>query len=304
MPPSNEAAWQEKLAALHAHVAAHGRLPPFNHGPGLSGWIAGQRAAKRAADAGKAGTYKMTPERVAALEAVPGWAWGEGAEARWLEKLAALRAHVAEHGRLPPCERGPGLGGWIAIQRTAKNAADAGEPRGNKMTPERAAALEAVPGWTWEPREASWEEKLAALRAHVAVHGQLPSHSHPSRLGVWVDTQRSAKRGMDAGRRGGLKMTPARVAALEGVPGWAWEADVEAGWREKLTALEAFVAEHGRLPAPRHPSGLGAWVQSQRTAKRAADTGRACRNKMTPQRAAALAAVPGWVWEVRKRARE
>jgi hypothetical protein len=41
MPPLNEAAWQEKLAALRAHVAAHGRLPPFNRGPGLSGWVVG-----------------------------------------------------------------------------------------------------------------------------------------------------------------------------------------------------------------------------------------------------------------------
>ena len=215
-------------------------------------------------------------------------------EAAWQEKLAALRAHVAAHGRLPPCTRGRGLGGWMIAQRSAKKAADEGKACKYRMTPERAAALEAVPGWTWEAdAEARWQERLAALRAHVAAHGQLPPQSHPSRLGSWINVQRKAKKRMSAGRKGGPRMTPARVAAREGVPGWAWEVDVEAGWSEKLAALEAFVAEHGRLPAHAHPSGLGAWVNTQRVAKQAVDAGKAGTYKMTPERAAALEAVPG-----------
>ena len=152
--------------------------------------------------------------------------------------------------------------------------------------------------------EAAWQQKLAALRAHVAEHGRLPPHSHPSRLGAWVSRQRAAKKAADAGRKGRNKMPPDRAAALEAVPGCAWEEAFEAVWRERLAALQAFVAAHGRLPAQIHPSGLGVWVKDQRTAKGAADAGKKCRNKMPPERAEALEAVPGWTWAVcRKRAR-
>jgi hypothetical protein len=43
MPPLNEAAWQQKLAALRAHVAARGRLPPKRDASGLGDWIGTQK---------------------------------------------------------------------------------------------------------------------------------------------------------------------------------------------------------------------------------------------------------------------
>ena len=86
------------------------------------------------------------------------------------------------------------------------------------------------------------------------------------------------------------KMTPERVAALEGMPGWAWEFK-DAAWKEKRTAVAAYVA----APPHSHSSGLGKWVTKQRHAKRAMDAGRN-RNKMTPERVAALEAVPLWTW--------
>ena len=72
MPTSNDGPWQQKLAALRAHVAAHGRLPPQSHPSGLGAWISTQR---RMANAGRKCRSKMPPERAAALEAVPGWTW-------------------------------------------------------------------------------------------------------------------------------------------------------------------------------------------------------------------------------------
>jgi hypothetical protein len=98
------------------------------------------------------------------------------------------------------------------------------------------------------PSDAVWQERLAALRAHVAAHGRLPPQGDASGLGAWVNTQRQAKKAMVAGRKCRHKMTAARVAALEAVPGWAWEADLEARWEEKLAALRAYAAAHGRLP--------------------------------------------------------
>ena len=299
MPPS-DAAWQQKLAALRAHVAAHGRLPPNRDASGLGGWVSDQRQGKKAMDLKKEGKALrgMSPARAAALEGVPGWAWEVDAEAAWQERLDALRAFVAAHGRLPLRGDAAGLGAWVNTQRNAKKATDAGRKCEHKMTPARAAALEAVPGWAWEvDAETAWQERLDALHAYIGAHGRLPLKSHPSGLGVWVNSQRQAKKATDAGRKCRNKMTQERGAALESVPGWAWD-EHAAAWQERLVALRAHVAAHGRLPPHRDASGLGVWVNSQRTAKKAAEAGRSLRQRMTPQRAAALEGVPGWAWEV------
>jgi hypothetical protein len=93
------------------------------------------------------------------------------------------------------------------------------------------------------PLEAAWQQKLAALRAYVATHGRLPLQRDPWGLGDWVRNQRQGKKALDMNKTGRFlcSMTPARAAALEAVPGWAWEVDAEADWQEKLAA-------HGRLP--------------------------------------------------------
>jgi hypothetical protein len=109
MPPA-DAAWRQKLAALRAHVAAHGRLPPQSHPSGLGSGISQQRMVKKVAAAGrksKCGT--MAAARAAALEAVSGWAWEVDAEA-WQQRLDVLRAFVDAHGRLPPYKDAAGLG--------------------------------------------------------------------------------------------------------------------------------------------------------------------------------------------------
>ena len=162
--------------------------------------------------------------------------------------------------------------------------------------------------------DAEWQETLAALRAYAAAHGALPPAGHPSGLGAWVGNQRSGKRAMDAGRSGGRRrgMTPARAAALEGVPGWTWGRrgrDDPAAWEERLAELKAHVAAHGRLPTRGRDKGLSVWVDNQRRAKRAADAGQPCARwaAVTPARVAALEAVPGWTWDgsrSRKRRRE
>jgi hypothetical protein len=97
-------------------------------------------------------------------------------------------------------------------------------------------------------------------------------------------------------------MAPASATALEAVPGWAWEVDLEALWQEMLAALRAYVAAHARLPSQRGASGLGSWVSKQRQGKKATDAGRRSDTKMTPERSAALEAVPGWRWDGRCRA--
>lgn len=70
---------------------------------------------------------------------------------------------MAQHGRLPQRREeheGIALGSWASKQRTAHT--------NGELQPERAAALEGVPGWTWDPVGQAWEEHLEGLRAFVA----------------------------------------------------------------------------------------------------------------------------------------
>ena len=134
----------------------------------------------------------MAPERIAALEAVPGWIW-EAADT-WPDSLALLVAFVAEHGRLPTQSesyRGVKIGKWIHTQRTDRST----------LSPDRVAALEAVPGWVWAERTAApvtpWPDWLALLGAFVAEHGRLPRQSESYRgvkIGSWIANQRSTRR--------------------------------------------------------------------------------------------------------------
>lgn len=58
-------------------------------------------------------------------------------------------------GRLPP--KASVLGVWVNEQREGRKAAAEGKVRKavRGMTAERAAALKAVPGWSWAPRAAT-----------------------------------------------------------------------------------------------------------------------------------------------------
>ena len=290
---SQAAGWLVKLEELAAHVAAHGVLPPQSH-PSLGSWINNQRVAYKAWKAGKPCSATMDDERAAALEAVKGWTWdGADYDAAFQAKLEALTAHVAAHGALP-LKTHPSLGNWIGTQRRAYKSWKEGKPCNLTMDEERAAALEAVEGWTWAGADynAAWQAKLEELRAYVAAHKALPLRSHPS-LGSWIGAQRAAYKAWKAGKPCSNTMDDERAAALEAVEGWAW--DHAASWQVTLEELRAYVGAHGALPLKTHPS-LGNWIATQRAAYKAWTESKPCSNVMDNERAAALEAVEGWTW--------
>ena len=122
-----------------------------------------------------------------------------------------------------------GLGGWITKQgaRHAQGALDPG----------RRNRLEALPGWTWEPRDAAWEEAIEKLQQFVRRegHARVPrSHQEDGfRLGSWVGDRRGqhTKGALDPGRRN----------RLEALPGWTWEPR-DAAWEEAIEKLPAIRA--------------------------------------------------------------
>ena len=143
------------------------------------------------------------------------------------------------------------------------------------MPPDREAALEAIPNWCWDPHSASWNTRYNHLCNYVEANKKLPPIDTP--VGAWANTQRYLKRK--------ATITPERQARLESVPGWYWDPNA-AAWDRQLAHLRAYTEDH-RAP-PHHKTQLGNWVRTQRAALRG--------GVLTPDRKAALYAIPGWVW--------
>ncbi len=81
---------------------------------------------------------------------------------------------MAEHGRLPMQTKRKDLAYWIGRQRQAKKAMAAGRKcKHGMMTPERASALEAVPGWMWTGQQ------VAPRAAHVPPRAAAPLAPSP-----------------------------------------------------------------------------------------------------------------------------
>ena len=170
--------WHLRLEEVQQCVAQYGRLPSRSAGEPLGYWVHNQRQLYKAYQQGKRSS--MTPERIAALEAVPGWEWGVDYEAQWQARLVEVQQYVVQHGGLPLRAAGP-LGYWVTTQCMQYTAWQQGRP--SSMTPERIAALEAVPGWKWGVDwEVQWHLRQEEVQQYVAQHGRC----RLDQLGRWA----------------------------------------------------------------------------------------------------------------------
>jgi hypothetical protein len=103
----------------------------------------------------KRGQYKrgkLEAERVAELEAIPGWVWDKN-DADWQAGFELLLKWVTLKGTayVPTDTKFEGfkLGWWARSQRDAKRGG------WSSMDSNRKKKLESLPGWLWDPPSAS-----------------------------------------------------------------------------------------------------------------------------------------------------
>jgi hypothetical protein len=269
-------AWERGMTLLRRYVDRElNALVPQRHLEErfrLGTWVTEQRQNKREG--------ALSSERQAELEAIPGWAWDKH-EATWQAHFAALRTFVDREGHASTSQKhvegNLRLGGWVANQRN----------RAEALSATQRSQLEALPGWTWRPRDKSWERASATLRQYVSREGHsLVPTGHIENgfgLGRWVAKRRVLYRSGDL---------PAEQARwLQSQRGWTWEPRSDA-WEQGFALLARYARRHGAATPPLTSSfegfRLGHWANVQRTSY--------TRGKLSDDRRRRLESLTGWMW--------
>eukprot|EP00980_Cylindrotheca_fusiformis_P017868 scaffold5657_cov97-Cylindrotheca_fusiformis.AAC.1 len=159
-------------------------------------------------------------------------------------------------------EDGARLGSWLESQRRLK--------RTGKLGSHRIQILEEA-GVAWDPRDVQWNQMFKLLLQYKdrEGHTQVPrNHQEEGQnLGIWLVTQRVAKRG------GALKLD--RQDRLEKA-GVVWDPHPHQ-WESMLDRLLQFQQREGHCLVPRNHiedgARLGSWLESQRRLKRTGKLG-------------------------------
>lgn len=188
----------------------------------------------------------------------------------WDQRFAELEAVVAAHGDANPAAADKHLTAWCEYQRKAY--------RRGMLLPDRAAALRALPGWTWDAHMRTWVEQWKEVYATITSAGGRLDIDDPDTMTRRLQASTGRNRANTIGRwcahqrllarRGDLDT--ARRDYLTAIPGWIWSAldDVDAAC---LDLLSEYVAWKGDANPPADyiddDLPVGAWLNRVRRDK-------------------------------------
>ena len=198
----------------------------------------------------------------------------------------------------PRYEEAVQLGSWINSQREAKKKINIKGSHIKRITPEHIKMLDDI-GMIWEVFENSWNEMYQLAKAFYEENGHLnirstyrtfdgitevkpddPRYEEAIQLGMWLVTQRQAKRGT-----GNYAITDEQIRLLEEI-GIVWDKSKDF-WDMNYELAKAFYEENGHLNIPnkyrtfdgitevkpddpRYSEAiqLGSWLGTQRSIKK------------------------------------
>ena len=140
---TKDAQWDDFIAALTAFAHEHGTsYPPRD--PTRPDLVKLNQSVVSVRRPERRNRLSTTQRRQ--LESLPGWSWESRQKATWEEYFAALVAFADDHGHARPpidyCTAGGlTLGRWVRSMQQPS--------RRKKLSAQRTARLEALPGWTW-----------------------------------------------------------------------------------------------------------------------------------------------------------
>ncbi|GGS29293.1 hypothetical protein Snoj_25590 [Streptomyces nojiriensis] len=252
-------AWDSMFQALAAYSAYEGHCYPQDgvtvDGRSLSRWTRKQRRLQR--------DGMLRTERAERLATIPTWSGKTAHEAGFWSRYHAylLRAQSADPAVREHAMPGREATVWANNLRSRRQDLLAQEA---DLPEEQLAALEKVPGWSWDPYGQSHGAKVAVMRLFADETGRPVSsiqqreewNGHP--VGVWLNSWRTRRDAMAADRQ----------AELEELPGWTWNQRGDQ-WEAMLRQLARFGEDHGHV----HPSltrgseqekALARWKRNQK----------------------------------------
>ena len=135
----------------------------------LQAWTGAQREAYA--------TQTLVATRVELLSRLPEWEW-DAARFRWRQGVAAAEAYIRQNRSLASV-RPHTLSSGFPLGKWVKRCHE--EYRAATLPAERAAEVEALPGWSWG-RKQVWNDGFTVLQRYVAQTGHArPGHhtTHP-----------------------------------------------------------------------------------------------------------------------------
>jgi hypothetical protein len=288
---ANAAAFEDGVSALERYAQENGHTNvPSNFidrsGFRLGQWVEVKRGAIKA--------KKLEPRKLKLLAAIRGWSTVR-TDDEWPRALEEFRKYVSAFGNgfVPygyVSKSGFRLGSWVASNRQMYVRAT--------YAKSKKAALESLPGWTWNSLDSRWEEGLKHLIEFWIANHRWPSSTERSadkyRVGGWLNNQR--------GKIRSRALPIEQRNRLESLTGWILDplkADQDTSWKLHFSALKAYVSEFGNAAVPteyvtRDGVKLGAWVQKCRTRMKEG------RGSLTASQISQLQAMPGWTNSILK----
>ena len=185
---------------------------------------------------------ELSDERIQLLNKI-GFDWGK-ALTPWMDQYNELVAFKNKHGHTLVRQRSGQLGNWVQTQRKAR--------RKDELSGEQIELLDEI-GFVWNVYTEQWMDRYYELKAYKKEHGDTLVRQRSGQLGIWVDTQRQAR------RRG--ELSEEQIALLNEI-GFVWNVRAEQ-WNINLNKLKAFKNKHGHTNVSKeHDRKLYQWCRS------------------------------------------